>query len=614
MALSTQDLQSRLQSGELTLGEALEFAKANTTATNEKGQKSSSHSAIDALYNSFESGEDPTGLTLDSKWSELNDDEVLRNLGGATESTETNRLRNLQVVENTLRAPIRNAGVSDQYPLLVGGKDTDSRTKELGLKVQKRNKKPTQALVPSEEVDRIYFGTKENPGGALANVKDPNVRGFLIYQRYTGARIESTIGSDGLKVGEISFRKDKDGNRVATIKSKTSGKKSRPAAEFTGPFAEFLYSENQRAKASGQTNLFQTTKSAVDSAWNNNFRPIFESEFSDALPIDPKTKQPAAPPAYPRKMVATILEEEVGAPKDLVSDWMGHVDSSTRAQSYTGGRGSKIEVGRLVDGMVRDSSRMFGTDNTNVFFVSQGVDLVDPLKDYPSADTSYGFSLNPFEMPAPSYERTELSVEELEAQKRAFISEANARTSKATTAKLQSDLANLQAELEIAKTMTTPENAELLRKKAEIERQLKAIKSGKVEQPVEEVEAFAFSDESKGKAKNMMGYLRKFAASKTGKVLGAFPALGTPLSALDLPRRKEVLMSTGEYTEQEVDKYLAQEFAKEEFTIQGMVQGAGLGIQALFGEAPTPEEQDQQEIDRMRSQMKALGISNIEYY
>lgn len=617
MALSTQEIQARLKSGELTIGEAVEFAKANTSSKSEKGRKSSAHSSIDALANSLASGEDPTGLTLDSKWADLDDDDILRNLGGATDKSEANRLRNLQVIENTLRAPIKNAKVADRYPLLVGGKDSDSRVKDLGLQTQKRNKKPTQALIPSEDVDRIYFGTEGNPGGALAEVKDPNVRGFLIYQRYTGARIESTIDKEfGLKVGDITFRTDKKtGDRVAIIKQKTFGKKTRPASEFKGAFAEFLYSEVQRSKAEGNVNVFQTTKSATDKAWNTHFKSLFEDEFLDALPIDPKTKKPSATPSFPRKMTATILEEEVGVPKDLADDWMGHVDSSTRAQSYTGGRGSKVEVGRLVEGMVRDSARMYGVEETNNFFASQGVDIVKPLRDYPAADTSYGFSLNPFEMPTPSYEVTPLSEEELEARKIAYIEEAGARAETARGVRLDKQLENLNKELEEAEFLTDPENQEKLAKAARIKRQLQLIKSGKAtELDVEEVEEFTFSDEAKAKAGKMMSYLEKFASTKTGKLFGALPIAGTPISSLDLPRRKEVLMSTGEYTEDQVEQYLAQEFAKEEFTPQGIVQGIGAGVQALFGDAPTEDEQNQLEIENMRRQMDALGINPTQLY
>lgn len=266
---------------------------------------------------------------------------------------------------------------------------------------------------------------------------------------------------------------------------------------------------------------------------------------------------------------------------------------------------------------------MYGVEETNVFFARQGVDIKNPARDYPAADTSYGFSTNPLEMPTPSYGRTELSDEELEATKRAYIAEAEqrvqeagARSAIAEGDKIQAQITNLEKELEFAEKLT-PENQALLEKKAKLEQRLKVIKRGGDPDAPDKPEKapYQVTDEVSSKANTMMDYLQKFAGSKGGKLLGAVPVLGTPLSALDLPRRKEVLMSTGEYTEAQVDQYLAQEFAKEEFTPQGMIQGAGMGVQALFGDAPSPEEQDQQEIDRMRSQMQGLGISsNIEYY
>lgn len=529
MALSSTEIQERLRSGELTIGEAVEYAKANTSPFGEKGKKSSAHSSIDALANSLRSGEDPTGLTLESKYSEFNSDEILRNLGGATDKSEANRLRNLQVIENTLRSSIRNAGVLNEYPLLVGGKDTDSRVKELGLQTQKRNKKPTQALVPSEDVDRIYFGTKDNPGGALANVTDAPTRGFLIYQRYTGARIESTIDKNfGLKASDITFRKGKNGERIATIKSVTFGKKTRPAVQYEGAFAEFLYSEAQRAKKSGHTNLFETSKSKTDKAWNTHFKPKFEEEFLDALPIDPRTKKPSATPSYPRKMAATILEEEVGAPKDLVNDWMGHVDGSTRAQSYTGGRGSKIEVGRLVDGMVRDSTRMYGVDNTNLFFVTQNVDIVDPLKDYPALDSSYGFSTNPYEIPFLVEARTPLSDEEIEQQKQTNLQELKRREAVAKTGTIDEQIKQAQAEglllqeqIKNAQLIKdNPELQELLEQNARNKRRLQLLEKG-IDPDEAEAEApqLTFDEDTKGRAKSMMERLKRLGTT-TVRALG----------------------------------------------------------------------------------------------
>ena len=535
MALKEAEIIELLKSGDLTIGQAIEYVRPLVPQTSAKGRKSDQLSAIDTLFNSLSSGEDATGLTLESKWSELDDDDILRNLGGDNPS-QSNRLRNIQVIENKLRSPIKKAKVSDAYPLLVGGKDSDSRAKDLGLQTQKRGKQPTKGLVPTEDADRIYFGSGdvENPGGAIGKIKDPNVRGFLIYQRYTGARIESTIDPEfGLKADQVKFRKV-GGELIADVQSITFGKKTRPAMQFSGSFAEFLKAEVDRAKLSGQTNVFETTKARTDAAWNTHFRPIFEAEFSGDLPISTRSGKPFAPPTYPRKLVSTILEEEVGVPKSLVKDFMGHTDGSTLAQSYTGGRGSKVEVGSLVDNMVRDSARLAEVGDTNAFFIQNGVEIKNPTASHsPLPETfMWGQVGEDVTRPMP------VSDEEIKAAQDANV--ARQQRIAAEERKL-----TLEAQMEEAQRLKDPQVREDLiaaeKAKKQIEEETKAIKKEAAAQvEAEQAKPKMGSEEKKGIAKKFMSLFGKAPIPGKKTVQAGLTLLGGYATTQDVEAAQQI--------------------------------------------------------------------------
>lgn len=93
------------------------------------------------------------------------------------------------------------------------------------------------------------------------------------------------------------------------------------------------------------------------------------------------------------------------------------------------------------------------------------------------------------------------------------------------------------------------------------------------------------------------------------KALSILPGAGAVLQSFDMESKKEQLMATGKYTEQQVDDYLRNKLAYGE-SPAGMysdILETGEAIGDIFGDA-TEEELQKRDLERMESQMKEIGI------
>jgi hypothetical protein len=286
-----------------------------------------------------------------------------------------NRWRDYSVFENQLIKGLRSAKVADVNYEKLSGKGGVAQDM-FGLKgVQDRPKDPMRGTIYSRDFDRVYNKALSDP------LIDQEAKDYLIYEKYTGQRVESNIGKDGLKITDLAVSTDPNGNVVVEIAPKKSGQKTRPAVKYTGAFAQFLAGKKaqalQREAGSDPStkNLFATTKGTTDKVWNAHVKPALEAEFSDSLPSDGKGGGKATPKVL-RKILARQLVDEFKYPRDLVKSWMGHAGTGVSAsgdileESYTGAI-TDPRVGEISDNLIKTEALNLGKPTANDLFVSR---------------------------------------------------------------------------------------------------------------------------------------------------------------------------------------------------------------------------------------------------
>jgi len=286
-----------------------------------------------------------------------------------------NRWRDYSVFENQLIRGLRSAKVADVNYEKLSGKGGVAQDM-FGLKgVQDRPKDPMRGTIYSRDFDRVYNKALSDP------LIDQEAKDYLIYEKYTGQRVESNIGKDGLKITDLAVSTDPNGNVVVEIAPKKSGQKTRPAVKYTGAFAQFLAGKKaqalQREAGSDPStkNLFATTKGTTDKVWNTHVKPALEAEFSDSLPSDGKGGGKATPKVL-RKILARQLVDEFKYPRDLVKSWMGHAGTGVSAsgdileESYTGAI-TDPRVGEISDNLIKTEALNLGKPTANDLFVSR---------------------------------------------------------------------------------------------------------------------------------------------------------------------------------------------------------------------------------------------------
>lgn len=129
--------------------------------------------------------------------------------------------------------------------------------------------------------------------------------------------------------------------------------------------------------------------------------------------------------------------------------------------------------------------------------------------------------------------------------------------------------------------------------------------------PPERIETV--SDDTKVAAKKGFGRLAKRLERLGGragkKVLSVLPGVGAGLQAMDAESRKQELMATGKYTEQQVDDFLRNKIVYGE-TPAGLYSDLLEGAEAvgdIFSDVPE-EDIKKRDLERMESQMRQIGI------
>jgi len=375
------DYNAKIRDGSITVREAFEavLAKPKLSKSNTDAVKSLLSKVPDE------------GIDLDARYFDVYDtEEFMKALDYTTNTTGVHRYKEFGAFETQLEGLVRLSKRNKPYDRLSDKNKAKGLASNLGLTgTQLRGKDPMRGLVPSKAFDRIFHQALSEPESSEVDTKrgrdkvkviDQQAADYLIYEKYTGQRLESNIGPDGLKISDFNFYTDKNGNTVVEIAEKVSGTKTRPAVVYSGEFAEFLRNKVESTKGTlppdadpSKVNLFQTTVRATDKLWNDRIRPQLEKEFRKQLPAGKGGSHSVV-----RKILARQLVQEFEMPRDAVKSWMGHagagVDSSGDIldESYTGAVPDK-RVGELTNVLIRSDARNTpNVNNINSLFIQRG--------------------------------------------------------------------------------------------------------------------------------------------------------------------------------------------------------------------------------------------------
>jgi len=375
------DYKAKIANGSITVREAFEAVLA-------KKLTESNRTVISGLLKSLPD----EGIDLDAPYFDVYKTESFaKALDFTTNTSGVHKYKEFGAFETQLEGLIRGSGRNAPYNRLSdSNKRKGIASDEFGLTgTQIRNKDPMRGTIPSDKLDKIYQDALGVESFTEVDVRrgidkpmaiDSEARDYLIYEKYTGQRVESNIGPDGLKISDINFFEDEDGNIVAEVREKKVGNKTRPEVTYRGEFAEFLRNKVEQAKTRvGPTadltkaNLFDTTSSAVDKLWNTRIRPELEAQFPNQLP-----EVKGGSHSVIRKILARQLVTEFKFSRDAVRAWMGHAGIGVDAKgdilmdSYVG-IVSDDRIGEMTNVLIRNDARNSGSVSVNDMMATRGV-------------------------------------------------------------------------------------------------------------------------------------------------------------------------------------------------------------------------------------------------
>ena len=374
------DYKSKIANGNITVREAFEAVLA-------KKLSSSNETNISGVFKALEK----EGVDLNAPYFEVyTTKEFAEALDYTTNKTGSHRFKEFGAFETQLEGLVKTSKRTEPYVRLSdsGGKPGIASS-EFGLTgKQLRAADPMRGTVPAESLDKIYHDALIAPAVTETDTKrgidkptliDAEARDYLLYEKYTGQRVESNIGPDGLKITDFNFFTDENGQTVVEVASKQVGNKTRPEATYTGEFAEFLRNKVERAKSAlpqgadpARVNLFQTNPSAVTKLWNDRIRPELEKKHRNQLPA-----QKGGSHSSLRKILARQLQVEFKFPRDAVKAWMGHAGAGVDAagdilsESYVG-TAPDDRIGEMTNTLIRNDALNSGANNVNTMFVNRG--------------------------------------------------------------------------------------------------------------------------------------------------------------------------------------------------------------------------------------------------
>ena len=602
VAEETVDYKAKIRNNTITVREAFE-------ATLARNLTKSKIEDITGLLNNLEK----EGVDLDAPYFEVYDTEdFARRLDYRYNKTGSHRFGAFGSFETELAALHRQSGRNDRYVRLSGSDGIATQDFRL-IGVQLRGKDPMRGLVPSEALDRIYdealsqssYQTYTKAGKAKTVVIDPATRDYLLYEKYTGQRLDSNIGEDGIKVGDVSFYTDKNGNRVANIVEKVSVNKTRPATTYVGPFAEFIEDVVNRRMSTlpegadiTQADLFDTKQSKIEGVWNALIRPKLEKNFSRFLP---EKKQGSH--SVLRKILARQLVQELDYPRDAVKSWMGHAGAGVNDKgdileaSYTGAVPDRRIAG-MTDTFVRNDAFNTGASNVNSLFVDRGVNHFAGITvkySTPEAKIEYEEGAN---LAGPS-QQTKLTDGEL-----------NELSAKAQTRALETEKANIQLETEVfeARSQAQVTRAQIKAENEKRRQKLGLTSSTSDTPPVEEQKFSGFDDKLKQKLKDKginipvgtggIDFSKKSIPATIATGLAGAGALASKTTkavatelvpGISIPLRREELIRKGDDPTMATVKAVGEELITPLGVSTAIVEEAGVPLAEEIQEQTPPE-------------------------
>lgn len=372
------DYTTKIANGTITVREAFQAVLA-------KKLTDSNRENIEGLYKALSK----EGVDLDARYFDVyNTKEFAEAFDYSTNKTGVHRYKEFGAFETQFKGLVDTSGRNLPYNKLSGGSGI-AKTKFGLTGIQIRVSDPMRGTVSSESLDQIYKEAFAKDSYTVIDTKtgkektiiiDSEARDYLIYEKYTGQRVESNIGPDGLKISDINFFTDENDQIVAEVRAKQVANKTRPEATYTGEFAEFLRNKVERAKANlpadtdfNNVNLFQTTPDKVTSLWNATIRPKLEAKHSNQLPAGKQGSHSSI-----RKILARQLRAEFKFSHDAVKAWMGHagigVDSNgdILTENYTGAIADD-RIGGMTNVLIQNDARNSGFASVNLMFNNRGI-------------------------------------------------------------------------------------------------------------------------------------------------------------------------------------------------------------------------------------------------
>jgi hypothetical protein len=356
---------SRLaQSGELTLGQALDFViDAPKTGRDVKGFRSAIAAGKLA------------GVDLDTPVKDaFASDEFLSSI----ETPEANRFRGIQQFEGALK----RAAVRGKFNYLNAFELSDDLTTPTGIiktggysEGQLRGTRPMEALIPSRQLDEAYRDAFQ----AMGNNVDADTKAFLFFHKHSIVRVDTTLGSakyDPLTLDDIVISEDVDTKeRVVTIKGVQREKKKRNSVTYRGAMAEFLADQVNKTKAQNkgkklsEIKLFNTNTDKVRKAHNTYIKPIVEERFPTSIPVDTKTGKASWTLTAVRSAVQDQLAKEFRIDPGLQDDFASHSVGGTQ-RAYLSASADGAEIGQISESLLAQNAKNIGAPDVNALINS----------------------------------------------------------------------------------------------------------------------------------------------------------------------------------------------------------------------------------------------------
>ena len=362
--MDTQEFKALAESGQLTIGQALDTVMTTS--------KSAGPPQIKSAIAAGKMGE---GITLDTPLKEAFFSDEFRRSIDQSAAGGPNYYKSFTTFETQLEGKYTLAGVNYL--------DATGLTKNLGgegglLKKgqltggQSRRQQPMQGLILSKDLDQAYADGFQAMAQINTKTGNPNVdletRRFIWFHKHTVARVRTMLGYTDkgrvfppLTLNDIVIGEDPNtGEKTFKIKGSDRVNKKRLPVTYRGAMAAFLIDQYEIAmsrsagKKLSEIKLFDTTVKKVDNAHNRYIRPLVEKRFPTAVPRDSKGNLAYSTTAV-RSAVQEQLISEFQVNPQLKEDFVGHETSDAYLASGASREGTHI--GEVSESLIRQNAK-----------------------------------------------------------------------------------------------------------------------------------------------------------------------------------------------------------------------------------------------------------------